>query len=328
MRALVWERPGSVGVREIAPPAPDASSVVIDVAWCGICGSDLHIIAGEHPRAQLGAVLGHEFAGCVASDAAGYSAGTPVIVNPMIPCGRCDACCRMLPHACLNMRAVGVDIAGGLAAQVAVPASAVRAVAGSLSLERAALVEPLAVAIRAVRRSDLQLGDRVHVLGAGPIGRLLAVCAKAAGAGRLTVSEPAPRRRASALDAGLEVIAELDDAGAQVVFDATGHPSVAPTLAKWARAGGSIVVVAAYPPDPVGVSLLDVMFKELRVIGSRVYAWSDIDAAIALLAGHRLDLDGVVSDRISLDEAPEAIDRLKTGAAVKVLVHLQPSDLL
>lgn len=321
MRALVWEQPGVVTVREVETPSNGGDAVLVDVAWCGVCGSDLHIVAGEHSRARPGIVLGHEVVGVVAVDGHGFSAGDPVVVNPMLPCGQCDACARGLVHACPNMRAVGVDVPGGLAEQLAVPRAALRRLPPTLDLERAALIEPLAVAVRAVRRSGLRLGDRVHVVGGGPIGRLVALCASAAGAGRLTLSEPSMYRRESAEAAKIEVVEEPDDVGAQVVFDATGHPNVSPTLARWARVGGRVIIVAGYPSGPVGVDLLAVMFKELTIVGTRVYTSADIDAAIDLLVGDRLNMDGIVSRTVSLDEAPEAISRLRSGAEVKVLVH-------
>lgn len=320
MRALVWDAPGRVSVRDVEPSVPIDGEVLIEAAWCGICGSDLHIIAGEHSRAQPGIVLGHEVVGVVAADSDGYLAGDRVAVNPMLACGRCDACLRGLGQACPNMRAIGVDRPGGLAEQFLVPSSALRRLPPELDFERAALIEPLAVAVRAVRRSGLQLGDRVHVVGGGPIGRLVAACALAAGSGRLTLSELSRSRADRAAACGIEVVEEPDDVGAQVVFDATGHPSVAPTLALWARVGGRIVVVAAYPPGPVGVDLLAVMFKELELVGTRVYTWADIDAAIAILSAGSVNLEGIVTNTVTLDQAPEAISRLRAGTEVKVLV--------
>ena len=105
------------------------------------------------------------------------------------------------------------------------------------------------------------------------------------------------------------------------MFDATGHPSVSPTLANWARVGGQVVVVAAYPPDPVGVGLQMIMFKELTIVGSRVYTSEDIDAAVDLLTDDPIDLSGIVTSTVSLDEAPDAISRLRNGEEVKVLVN-------
>ena len=321
MRAVVWEGLGTVVVRDVERARTMEDDVLIEVAWCGVCGSDLHIVAGEHARARPGITLGHEVVGVVAVDGNGFSAGDPVFINPMISCGHCDACVRGLIQACANMRAVGVDIPGGLAEQLSVPKLSLRRLPNALDLERAALIEPLAVAVRAVRRSGLRLGDRVHIIGGGPIGRLVATCAREAGAGRLTMSEASRRRRDRAEAAMIEMIDEPDDPGAQVVFDATGHPSVSPTLANWARVGGQVVVVAAYPPDPVGVGLQMIMFKELTIVGSRVYTSEDIDAAVDLLTDDRIDLSGIVTSTVSLDEAPDAISRLRNGEEVKVLVN-------
>jgi (R,R)-butanediol dehydrogenase / meso-butanediol dehydrogenase / diacetyl reductase len=326
MQAVVWEAVDRVAVREVAPPEPRDGYVVVETAWCGICGSDLHIVAGEHPRAEPGIVLGHEVVGLVANPASGFEVGQRVVVNPMLACGDCDACRRGYKHACPHMVAVGVDVPGGLAERLAVPATALRRLPEALDLRRAALIEPLAVAVRAVRLGQVSLGDRVHVLGAGPIGRLVAICAAAAGAGRLTISETAQGRRASAAAAGLEVLDEPDDHGAAaVVFDTAGHPSVSPTITRWARVGARIIVVAAYPPQPVAVNLLEVMLKELTVTGSRVYTWPDLDAAIELLVQEQIDVDGLVSRVVGLGEVGEALAHLQAGTEVKVLVDLHRS---
>jgi (R,R)-butanediol dehydrogenase / meso-butanediol dehydrogenase / diacetyl reductase len=323
MRALVWEGAKRLEVRSLPAPAPRGGWSTVAPTYTGICGSDLHIFAGEHPRARPGAILGHEFVGRLCAPAADLPAGAPVFVNPMLPCGQCPACRAGQAHTCPNMRAIGVDLPGGLAERVSVPNHSLHPLPDDLSLMAAALIEPVAVAVRAVHRGRVRSGDRVHVLGAGPIGLLVALVARAVGA-TVSVSEPAPSRQHAAARLGLDLREAPDpEARPDVVFDAAGHPPVAARSAAWARAGGRLVLVAAYPPAPTPFDLLGVMFNELTVIGSRIYTSADIQAAIGLLTRAALPVNELISAVVGLEQAAAAFEELQQGRAVKVLVDPQ-----
>ena len=125
MSALVWAGGRQVTVEERPRPTAEDGQVLVDVAYCGLCGTDLHICAGEHPRARPGIVLGHELSGRLATDAGGLAAGTKVVVDPLLPCGTCPTCRSGRPHTCATLRLVGIDVPGGAAEQVAVPADRV-----------------------------------------------------------------------------------------------------------------------------------------------------------------------------------------------------------
>ena len=186
MRALTWAGGTEVAVADVAEPVPAAGQVLVEVAYTGLCGTDLHICAGEHPRAQPGLVLGHEIVGTLAESGAGLEAGTPVVVDPLIACGQCDTCRHGRPHICELLQLLGIDVPGGAAARVAVDANRLIPVTDPVDLRHLAFAEPLAVAVRAVRRSGLQLGQEVVVIGGGPIGAAVALCARNAGAVRHT----------------------------------------------------------------------------------------------------------------------------------------------
>ena len=209
MRALRWDGPGQVHAVDIAPPQPRDGWVVVDVARCGLCGTDLHICSGHHPRAVPGLVLGHEMSGTLATDAATVEgvlpAGTPVVVNPLLPCGHCATCLAGRPHTCANLKLLGIDAPGGAAEQVAVPEGSLVPLPADADLAAAAFAEPLAVAVRAVRRSRLALGEDVVVVGAGPVGLAVALSARQAGAASVRVLETAPARREVASRLGLDV---------------------------------------------------------------------------------------------------------------------------
>jgi (R,R)-butanediol dehydrogenase/meso-butanediol dehydrogenase/diacetyl reductase len=319
-RAFTWQGGTRCGVESVPLPRPAAGWVAIDVAYAGICGSDLHICAGQHPRARPGVVLGHEFVGVLAEPTETLPRGTPVFADPMVHCGACDACLRGISNVCDRLTAVGVDYPGALTSRVAVPVDNVYPLPEGAELRTLALTEPVAVGVRAIRRGQLKSADRVHVVGAGPIGVILALLARRAGATSVTLSEPAVERRRAARDLGLDVVAGgAGSATADVVFDATGHPSASPALATWVRAQGRIVIVGAFPPGAQGIDLLRVNFAELTVIGSRIYSREDIEAAIALLPADA-DLPALITAVRPLDQAPRALDDLRQGRAMKVLI--------
>jgi len=325
MEALVWTG-NKLEVRAVPRPVASAGEVVLDVAFAGICGTDLHIFSGEHWRAKPGLVPGHEFAGTVAADqtAGDLVAGTPVFVNPLLADGTCRSCRAGRWHVCETLGLVGIDVAGGLAEQVVVPVSALVPLPARVSLASAALAEPVAVAIRAVRRSGLRIGDRVHVIGAGPIGLFVASAARASGASPVTVSEPSPLRAGAARGLGFSVVqspAELDQGGADVVFDCTGIPAVSAGVLAWVLTSGTVVVTGLYP-GVSGVDLKDVMLREITMIGTRVYTRDDVRAAISAIASGLFSAEVFVSTFVGLDGVGAAADRLRAGRELKVLARL------
>jgi 2-desacetyl-2-hydroxyethyl bacteriochlorophyllide A dehydrogenase len=320
VQALVWQGGELVGPAEVAGPRAGPGWALVEPAYVGLCGTDLHICAGEHPRARPGLVIGHEIVGRLAEACGDLGPGTAVFVNPLLSCGACRACRRGRSHVCEHLGLIGIDANGGAAELVAAPADHLLPLPATLDLRRAALIEPLAVAVRAVRRGGLRVGERVHVVGAGPIGLLVGNCARVAGATSVTLSEPVARRAEAAAAFGLELVdvAALDHA-ADVVFDCTGHPSVSPTVLGWAAAGGTVVTVGAYP-GVVGANLQDLMFRELNLVGTRVYTPDDVTAAVALIAQGAIDVERVVTDVVPIGEAAPAIARLRAGDGLKVLV--------
>jgi len=323
MRALVWEGGSQVAVAERPRPAAGDGTVLVDVAYCGLCGTDLHICAGEHPRARPGIVLGHEISGRLHAAAGGLAAGAKVVVDPLVSCGTCRPCRGGRPHTCANLRLLGIDLPGGAAEQVAVPADRVIPVSDAADLRLLAFAEPLAVAVRAVRRSGLVLGQEVAVAGAGPIGLAVAACARLAGAGRVLVAEPVPGRRRLAADLGFETTGALAGDAAEVVFDAAAHPAVAAGLAGAVAVGGRAVLVGVYgAPAPLDLQALT--FKEVTVIGTRVYSRDDLRVATAMVADGRFDPSPLITRSVPLTGAAAAVEDLRAGREVKLLVEGAP----
>lgn len=323
MPALVWAGGQNVEVRRVAPPVVTEGCVVVDVAYTGLCGTDLHICAGEHPRARPGLVIGHEIAGTVHADAEGLAAGTKVVVNPLLDCGTCSSCLRGQPHGCADLRLLGIDVQGGATSQVLVPATSLVAADAGSDLRQLALAEPLAVAVRAVARAAVGFGDRVLVVGAGPIGLAVARCAQLAGAASVSMVERSPSRRRVAADLGLAMLDSIpSDASADVIFDAAAHPAVAAAVTGAAAQSARIVLVGVYG-TPVPVDLQATTFKELSLIGTRVYSRAELRTAVDMIARGRFDAEPFLTATVSVEDGPRAVALLRAGQGIKVLLEGQ-----
>jgi (R,R)-butanediol dehydrogenase / meso-butanediol dehydrogenase / diacetyl reductase len=332
MVAALWTAADEVQVSNVPVPEVPAGWALVKVAYNGICGTDLAILHGRHPRALAPLIMGHEMSGWVErAGASGPLAGTLVVVEPLISCGECRSCKNGLTHVCRHLGLYGIDAPGGMAQYVALPPEVLHAVPDDVDPRTATLAEPLAVAVHAVERSGMQPGDTVAVYGAGPIGVLTALTARHAGAGVIVVTEPSPWRREVAAGLGFTVVPEgstmaatlvplTDGEGADITFDTAAHPSVAAELAMVTRVRGSIVVVGVYK-QPTAVDLQSICFKEQRVIGVRVYTSADVVHAIELIATDALGLGRFPSKAFALTDADAAFDAATSGQhCLKVLL--------
>lgn len=318
MRALRYD--GAKDIRPVDIPAPTAQpgEVLVNVAYAGICGTDLHIWSGHHARAETGLVIGHEFVGTLATPSGELPEGAPVFVNPLLPCGQCRACTDGEDRVCDVLRLVGIDRPGGAAEQVAVPERSIVPLPEGLDLRAAALIEPTSVCARAVRRGGQRLGASVHVVGAGPIGLLVARCARAAGAASVTISERAPIRAEWARNAGFPVVPADTGERYEVVYDCTGHPSVAPDVLDLVATGGTLVDVGMYSA-PAPIDLPELMRRELRIVGTCVYRPSDVRAALRLIATGAVETADLATV-VGIDDAASVFADLMAGELLKVLI--------
>lgn len=320
-QALVWTGGSSLEIQAIEPSPSFENWIPIDVAYVGICGTDLHLSDGHHSRALPGIVLGHEFSGRLASEHNGHEAGTPVFVNTMIHCGDCDSCSAGRVNICKNLRAIGIDYPGAMTSKVFVPIENIYILPVEYSLQRAAIIEPAAVAVRALRRGGVTKGSKVHVFGAGPIGCLVALLSLEAGASNVTLSEPSTTRKALASKLGLKVSNDHKMA-ADVVFNATSGDAVSEIMVEAIRPGGSVVVVGSYSKGNHPVDLMGVMFTEATIIGSRIYEKEDILAAISLLGQAFSQIESIITDIVPLNQAVPAFDKLRDGTSLKILLKV------
>jgi 2-desacetyl-2-hydroxyethyl bacteriochlorophyllide A dehydrogenase len=338
VKAVYYEGNGRFALRDSGPLAPAAGEVRLDVAYCGICGTDLHIAHGamDH-RVRTPQVIGHEMAGTVAEvgrGVDGFGVGDPVVVRPLDSRGETSAD-KGFGHISRNLKFLGIDTPGAFQSSWTVPAFTLHRLPEGLDLTVAALTEPLAVACHDVRRAEVEPADFVIVIGGGPIGLLIALVARESGA-RVVVSEVNAARRALASEVGFEVVdpgaddvaacvSELTTTrGADVVFEVSGSAAGALEMTKVASLRGRLVLVAIFP-EPQPVNLFDVFWKELELRGARVYEAEDYERAIALIAGGSLPLDRLITAIEPLDRLPAVFQEYARGStAMKILVDCRP----
>jgi 2-desacetyl-2-hydroxyethyl bacteriochlorophyllide A dehydrogenase len=338
MRAALYLGDGTFQVQDRDSRAPGPGEVQLTVAYVGICGTDLHIKHGAMDgRVTIPAVIGHEMSGTVTAvgdGASDYTTGDHVTVMPLDWCGRCAACRAGHQHVCENLVFVGIDSTGALQQVWTVPQRLLVRLPPGMSLEHGALTEPTAVAVHDVRRGAVSQGERVLVAGGGPIGLLIGCVAAVEGADVL-VSEPNPFRRSVAGELGLrtidpttadldaEVAAWTDGAGADVAFEVSGSAAGLRSATHALRVRGRLVVVAIHP-QPVPVDLFRVFWRELELIGARVYERQDFERAVDLLAGGAIPAPRLISAIEPLERTAQAFSALESGGElVKVLIDCQ-----
>jgi len=333
MKAAVWQGKNKIEIQERNQPRPKSGEVLLRITAAGICGTDLTIYQGKFDpkRSVPPLVPGHEMCGVVeqlGDGVVGWSAGERVTVDPLIPCGTCFACVNGFPHVCTSLKLLGIDQDGGFAEYAVACANRLYRLPDALTNVEGALVEPVAVAVHDVRLAELSVGDTALVVGAGPIGLLIAMVAASAGSRRVAVSEINERRLEIARSLGFPVYSpaekdfrervreDFDGRGPDIVFEATGSASGYQSAIDCVRVRGRIVQVGI-PKGPTEVDLRRLNFAEISIVGTRVYAPADIVTAIALLGNSRIAANSLVSTH-GLAECASLMAELSGGASEKM----------
>ncbi len=335
MRAAFYNGGRAISVGPCIPQPPEPGYVQLRVSHCGICGTDLHLFHGNmDQRVTLPQVIGHESSGvieAIGGDTGDWKTGDRVTVRPLDPCGQCAACKRGFSHVCQKLKFIGIDAPGAMQSLWTVPAHTLHRLPDNLTLEHAALVEPIAVACHDVRLGEVASGEFAVVIGGGPIGALVALVAKNKGA-RVIVTEINPFRVSLLKKLGLEVYdprsvdiaalvqSETNGAGADVVFEVSGAAAGAELMTKLPGVRGRIVMVAVFP-KPVPVDLHKFFWREMRLIGTRVYEPMDFDEAIDLLANSAIPFRELITGVYPLDGLEKGLLQMEQGADVmKILI--------
>ena len=336
MKALVYAGPKRAEVRDVPQPAAKAGSLLLDVRWCGVCGSDMGIWLGTHPRAKAPLIFGHEFLGIAAEDGVKIKKGDRVAAYPLLSCGHCRACRTGNAHVCNSLGLIGIDVDGGMAERVRVDENVLYRVPEAVSDRAAVLIEPLAVIVRAVHQARFRTQDTAVVVGAGPIGILTGLMLRYSGAARVIISDVAEKRLALAAGLGLETVDvtkqdllsvvrnATDGEGADVCFECSGSPAAAMEMTELTRVSGTICMVAVHK-HPHEVDLRQLNFMEQTLVGTRVYTREEFGQAAALCEKLAPQLEKLVTHIVPLRDAAGVFDRIADPAngTVKVVIDCQ-----
>jgi threonine dehydrogenase-like Zn-dependent dehydrogenase len=337
MKAAAFADPGSIEIIEAQTPELPPGWVRLSVASVGICGTDLHLLHGMMGD-RRGIQPGHEVSGIIehVGDGVALQSGTRVAVEPAHGCGECHHCQSGFPNRCAKLTLFGVTTNGGMADLLAVPAQCLHPIAADVSLTMAALCEPLAVCLRAARLADIGPGDRVAILGAGSIGLVAIVAARAAGAEEVYITARHPHQQALAQAMGADRVfangrdaaAALGNENVDVVIETVGGEADTLTEAIYlARPGGTIAMLGAFAGTPE-VPAFVFMAKELRLVGSNCYGHDgphgDFALATQLAQKYQDDLLPLVTHTFALDQVAEAFATAEDKSTRSVKVHVQP----
>jgi L-iditol 2-dehydrogenase len=334
MKAAQFKKVGHLDVISADLRQLKEDDVLVDVEVCGICGTDLHIVEGSS-RSTPPVVLGHEYAGTIVEigkKVQGYVVGDRVAVDPNISCGTCSYCRRGLVHLCSSLRALGVDIDGGMAEYCVVPSAQLYTLGKEMSAEVCAFVEPLSCAVHGIDKAGIKPGDAVAIIGGGPIGQLMLQLARSGGAAFTALIEPLEEKRKLSQKLGAtltidprekdvkEAIRQELPEGFDVVIECAGLTATATLAIELARRGGT---VEFFGVCPIGASIPlepnKVYFKELTIVGSYVNPHT-FSRAIALLRSGMVRLEDFPISRFPLEGVHEAFRYHREGLTLKCII--------
>lgn len=328
-----------IEIEETPSKAPAAGEARVAIDACGICGSDLHMYDGSHPVLRPPLVMGHEFVGRVMDVGAGVTdlkPGDRVIGMAGRGCGECEACKEGHYNWCEQLKVIGGHIPGALAEELVLPAEQFLAIPEWIPDDQATLIEVGAVGMHTINRYGDVTGKSCLVLGAGPVGLVLVACLKALGAGPVVVSDISAARRELAHARGADIVFDPREEGAEdaikarfprgmdVAFDCAGREATLHTALRLTRRGASIILTAIFPAE-VTIPMAQVQRAERQLIGVQMYQREDFETTIRLLEEKKLDLSGIVTHELPLQQTAEAFRLLQSAdaAAGKVLIRVR-----
>jgi 2-desacetyl-2-hydroxyethyl bacteriochlorophyllide A dehydrogenase len=345
MKAAVFYNTRDIRIEDVPEPIIGPNDLLVEPQAVGLCGSDYHIYSG-HWKVNTPIILGHEFTGKVfkaGKNVEKFKSGDRVVIEPAVTCGTCFYCNGIDTnnYFCENRPTVGFTENGAFAELVRVPEKGLHHLPGELSFEKGAFVEPLACALRGSDRSEVQPGDNVIILGAGPIGLLLLLLTRLRGAAKIMVTEKNTARKEMAIELGADLAIDPDNADirkesmalfngreADVVIEAVGTKVTTEQAFILARPGGRVCIVGLCPQG-TGVTIPDSFeafyLKELTIVGSSCSPRGTFERAIRLLAADRIDVNHFITHRFPLEDVEKALSLGIEGKepAVKIIITAQ-----
>ncbi|MBE7554891.1 MAG: alcohol dehydrogenase catalytic domain-containing protein [Anaerolineales bacterium] len=321
------------------PQIEQPGQVLVKIEACGICGTDLNILAVPPAhKATPNIIIGHEGVGVVEAvgpSVTGLRPGDRVVIAPRLTCGQCQYCRRGLNNQCTHYSTIGTTIDGAFAPYLVAPQSALYKISATVPRDDAAFFEPLSCVVGSVGRAPIQAGDNVAIIGAGPMGLLFAQIYRLLGAGRIIVADISPYRLGFAEEMGIDVVLnpaqvdlpqavqEITGLGADVVVDAVGNQMA--TAIKLARRGGQVILFGLRPHDNPPVNQYTITRYDLTIHGTFV-GLNPFEQTIQLLESRRLRLSQLITHRVPLSELAQGVELMRSGQGMKVLVDLNLQD--
>jgi L-iditol 2-dehydrogenase len=340
MKQAVMIQPGKIEFRQVGKPTIKDDEVLMQTKRIGVCGSDIHVFHGKHPYTSYPVVQGHEVSGIVAEvgqAVEGISVGDKVTFTPQVVCGECYPCRHGIYHVCEKLKVMGFQTGGAAQDYFVLPRWNVFKLPADLSLDHAAMIEPVSVGVHAVRRGGDVTGKKVLVLGAGTIGNLVAQVAKAFGAAAVMITDISDYKLKKARACGIDFVinaaredlntALLRDFGpdrADLIMECVGVQATATQAVECARKGTTVVIVGVFGEKPV-VNLGYVQDRELNLIGTAMYQKKDYEGAIDLVRSGKMHLDELLTHRFAFKDYFQAYHTIEhsNGEYMKVMIKLE-----
>ena len=336
----VMTAPGQITFREIPVPELQENQVLVRIQMIGICGSDIHVYHGEHPFTPYPVTQGHEVSAeivALGASVSGFEVGQKVTIEPQVYCGTCHPCTHGKYNLCEELKVMGFQTTGTASTYFAVDASKVTPIPQGMSFEEGAMIEPLAVAVHAVRRYGDVAGQKVVVLGAGPIGNLVAQVAKGMGAETVMVTDVSDYRLALAKTCGADVVVNtrekdfgeamaehLGPDKADVIYDCAGNNITMNQAIRCARKGSTIILVAVF----AGMATVDLAVlndHELDLNTTMMYRHEDYITAIEMVNAGKIQLQPLMSKIFPFAQYKQAYEHIDSNreTTMKVLINVQ-----
>ena len=340
MKQAVMTAPGKIEFRKVDRPVPSDGQVLVKIMRIGICGSDIHVFHGLHPYTSYPVVQGHEVSGVIEEVGPGVSGleiGDKVTIQPQVTCGKCYPCRHGSYHICDDLKVMGFQTTGTASEYFVVDAQKVLKLPADMTYDEGAMVEPLAVAVHAVRKGGPIGGKKVVVLGAGPIGNLVAQAAKGMGADSVLITDISDYRLDVASRSGIEHCVDTSEVEldaeitrifgkdrADIIFECVGVQTTIEQAVENARKGSDIIVVGVFGDKP-RVDMGLVQDRELRLIGTLMYQENDYEKAIELIGAGKVNLAPLITDHFAFDDYLKAYEHIEQvqGHSMKVMIHVQ-----
>lgn len=336
----VMTAPKEIIFREIDIPEVGDDEVLIKIKKIGICGSDIHVYHGTHPFTSYPVTQGHEVSGEVVEVGKNVSkvkAGDRVTIEPQVRCGKCYPCRHGKYNLCEELKVMGFQTTGTASEYFKAPELNVTKLPDDMDYSKGAMIEPLAVAVHAISRAGDIRGKRVSVIGAGPIGNLVAQSAKAMGAERVMLSDVSDYRLSLGKKVGIDAVyntresdynADLIDCfgpdKADIIYDCAGNDITMNSAIRSARKGSTIILVAVYA-GMANVDLAVLNDHELDLNTTMMYRHEDYEKAIELVNEKKIDLESLMSNTFPFKEYQKAYEYIDQNRekAMKVLIDLE-----